>query len=62
MLKEEPQGKRLLVAPEGSTGVRDPGTRRRLHLKIERIADGRIFGKTYRLEIVKQIAGSSVGL
>jgi hypothetical protein len=49
-------GRRRWVDPEGSTGVR------RLHLKIERTADGRIFGKTYRLETAKRIAGSSVGL
>jgi hypothetical protein len=46
-------GKRHWVDLEGSTGVKDPGTRRQLYLKIERTADGRIFGKTYRLEIAK---------
>jgi hypothetical protein len=55
-------GKRHWVDPEGSTGVRDPGTRQQLHHKIKRTADGRIFGKTCRLEIAKSIAGSFVGL
>jgi hypothetical protein len=50
------------VDPEESTGVRDPGTRWQQHLKIERTSDERIFGKTYRLEIVKRIARSSAEL
>jgi hypothetical protein len=54
------EGRRM--DPESSTGVKDSSIRRRLHLKIERTADGRIFGKTYRLEIAKRVAGSSVGL
>jgi hypothetical protein len=54
-------GKRLRVDPEGSTGVRNLRTIRRLHLGNERTA-GRIFGETFKLEVAKRIAGYSVGL
>jgi hypothetical protein len=49
------------VDPEGSTGVKDPSTRQQLRLKNEKIA-GRIFEKTFRLQIAKREDGSSVWL
>jgi hypothetical protein len=45
---------------KGSTGIKDPGTRRQVRLKIERTSDGfnrRAFG----LEFVKRAAGMSSG-
>jgi hypothetical protein len=48
------------VDPEGSTGVKDPNTRRHRRLKNEKTA-GRIFEKTFRLQIAKREDGSSVG-
>jgi hypothetical protein len=59
--REWTHGKRRRVDPEGSTGIKDPGTRRQLHLRNEKIA-GQIFGKTFRLENAKRIARSTVGL
>jgi hypothetical protein len=45
-------GKRCWVIPEGSTGIKDPGTRRQLHLKIEWTSDG-YDRKAFRLEFMK---------
>jgi hypothetical protein len=53
-------GKRHRVDPEGSTGMKDPNTRRHRRLKNENTA-GRIFEKTFRLQIAKREDGSSVG-
>jgi hypothetical protein len=53
-------GKRRRVDPEGSTGVKDPNTGRHRRLKNEKTA-GRIFEKTFRLQIAKREDGSSVG-
>jgi hypothetical protein len=53
-------GKRRRVYPEGSTGVKVPNTRRHRRLKNEKTA-GRIFEKTFRLQIAKREDGSSVG-
>jgi hypothetical protein len=52
-------GKRRRVDPEGSTGVKDPSTRRQMLLKNEKAA-GRIF-ETFRLQIAKREDGFSVG-
>jgi hypothetical protein len=49
------------VDPEGSTGVKDPSTRQQLWIKNEKTA-GRIFEKTFRLQIAKREDISSVGL
>jgi hypothetical protein len=54
-------GKRGRVDPEGSTGVKDPSTRLQMRLKNEKTA-GKIFEKTFRLQITKREDGSSVGL
>jgi hypothetical protein len=54
-------GKRRRVDPEGSTGVKDPSTRRQLQLKNIKTA-GRIFEKAFRLQIAKREDRSSVGL
>jgi hypothetical protein len=59
--REWTPGKRRWVDPECSTGIKDPGARRQLHLRNEKTA-GRIFGKTFRLESVKGIAISTVWL
>jgi hypothetical protein len=48
------------VDPEGSTAVKDPNIRRHRRLKNEKTA-GRIFEKTFRLQIAKCEDGSSVG-
>jgi hypothetical protein len=53
-------GRRHQVDPEGSTGVKDPNTRWHRRLKNEKTA-GRIFEKTFRLQIAKREDGSSVG-
>jgi hypothetical protein len=39
--------------PHSEIGIKDPDTRRRLHLRIKRTSD-RIDGKTFRLEILKR--------
>jgi hypothetical protein len=54
-------GKRRRVDPEDSTGMKDPSARRQLRLKNEKTA-GRIFEKTFRLQIAKREDGSSVEL
>jgi hypothetical protein len=46
-------GKRRRVDPEGSTGVKDPNTRQHRRLKNGKTA-GRIFQKTFRLQIAKR--------
>jgi hypothetical protein len=51
--------KRRRVDLEGSTGVNDPNTRRHWRLKNEKTA-GRIFEKSFRLQIAKREDGSSV--
>jgi hypothetical protein len=51
--------KRHQVKMEGINGIRIQGLQKHLHLRSE-ITSGRIFRKTIGLEIVKQIAGSSV--
>jgi hypothetical protein len=48
-------GKRRRVDPEGSTVVKDPNTRRHRRLKNEKTA-GRIFEKTFRLQIFCRVA------
>jgi hypothetical protein len=59
--REGMPGKRHRVDPEGITGIKDPGARWQLRLRNEKRA-GRIFEKTFRLEGVKRIARSTVGL
>jgi hypothetical protein len=54
-------GRRHQPKPECKIGMKDPGTRQQLHLKIERISDG-FDRKAFRLEFVKQAAGMSSGL
>jgi hypothetical protein len=49
------------VNPEGSTDVKDLNTRRHLRLKKKKTA-GRIFKKTFRLQIAKREDRSFVGL
>jgi hypothetical protein len=51
----------LQVDPEGSTGGKDPNTRRQLRLSDQKTA-GPIFEKNFRLQIAKLEDGSSVGL
>jgi hypothetical protein len=51
----------LIRKNQTTVGIKDPSTRRRLHLKNEKAA-GRIFGKTLGLQIARRIAGSSVPL
>jgi hypothetical protein len=53
--------KRCWKDPECKTGIKDPGTRRQLRLKIERTSDG-FDRKAFRLELVKRGAGMSSGL
>jgi hypothetical protein len=53
-------GSRCRVDPEGSTGEKDPNIRRYRWLKNENTA-GRIFEKTFRLQIAKREDGSFVG-
>jgi hypothetical protein len=53
--------KRLQVDPKGSKHLKIPGTRRQLHLKIERGADG-LIRKAFGLQFRKRAARSSVGL
>jgi hypothetical protein len=53
--------KKHRVDPEGSTGVKDPSTRRQLRLKNEKTAS-QIFEKPFRLQIMKREDGSSVGI
>jgi hypothetical protein len=53
-------GKTRRVDPEVSTVVKVSNTRRHRRLKNEKIA-GRIFEKTFRLQIAKREDGSSVG-
>jgi hypothetical protein len=53
-------GKRSRVDPEGSTGVKDPDTRRHRLLKNDKTA-GKIFEKTFSLQIAKREDGYSVG-
>jgi hypothetical protein len=59
--REQTPGKRRQVDLEGSTGIKDPGTRRQLCLRNEK-TDSQIFGKTFRLENAKLIARSTVWL
>jgi hypothetical protein len=54
-------GKKCRPKPESIKGIRIQGLKTQLYLRGERTS-GRIFGKTIGLEIVKQIARSSVGL
>jgi hypothetical protein len=53
--------KRCRAKLEGINGIRMQGLKKQPHLRSKRTF-GRIFGKTTGLEIVKQIAGSSIGI
>jgi hypothetical protein len=60
-LKRRTLGRRHRVNLEGSTGIRDQGLKKQLHIGSERTSSG-ICRQTFRLKIGKWIAGSSVRL
>jgi hypothetical protein len=53
--------KRLLKGSECKMGIKEPGTRQQLHLKIGRTSGG-FERKAFRLEFVEQAARMSNGL
>jgi hypothetical protein len=53
--------KRPWKGPECNIGIKDPGTRRQLRLKIERTSDG-FDRKAFGLQFVKRAAGMPSGL
>jgi hypothetical protein len=53
-------GRRRQLKPEHKSGIKDPGTRQQLHLKIKRTSDG-FNRKAFRLELVKRAAVMSSG-
>jgi hypothetical protein len=56
--KGQTEEKRRWKGPECKTGIKDPGTRRQLRIKIERTSDG-FDRKAFGLEFMKGVAGMS---